>query len=91
MQEIAQRQDRRSIEPFMHLVVKHARVKQTVSDAIFEIVSTVHKLLMSNHDLMVNASSNELLVAALRIEDIEVVEAVIEESVAQSIFQATRR
>lgn len=84
IRDAAKRKDKRSIESYMRLAIKHEVTKQVLSDTLSEVVSTILKMLLSNRDLMVNASSNELLVAALRTEEREMFETIIDESAVQA-------
>ncbi|CAF2838614.1 unnamed protein product [Rotaria sp. Silwood2] len=85
--EAAKLKNKNSIELYLCTAVKHVVVKKAVSDTVSEMVNTIIKMFLSNRNLMVNASSNELLVAALRTEDSEVLATVIKESLTKATFQ----
>jgi hypothetical protein len=75
-----QQKDITLIKNFIQLAIKQEVMKNVVYDALGSILKTALEFMFSNQNLTINATSNEILVAALRIDTNDRTEIVNEES-----------
>jgi len=84
----AQQKDISFIKNFIQLAIKQEVMKSVVYDALGSILKTTLEFMFSNQNLTINATSNEILLAALRIDTSDRIEIVNEESKNAGILRS---